>query len=129
MDVSRDLKAMGLKMTPQRIEIIRILNERRLDHPSLNELHSLVKERMPSVSFSTLYNTISTLEKHGYLNLIDLGGETRIEMKPDSHINIIDRRDGRIQDIDDEDLVRTVIERLGEERVRGRKVMVNVILY
>jgi Fe2+ or Zn2+ uptake regulation protein len=128
-DAAQEIRDIGMKLTPQRLEIIRVLKDNMDRHPSLGELHTMVRKRMPTISFSTLYNTISALDKVGYLRLFDLGGETRVEMNPNDHINIIDQRSGKIIDIDDKRIVRKVLESLDQDRIKDRKVMINVIIY
>jgi len=127
-DIASEIRELGLKLTPQRIEIIEILKDIGDTHPSLNTLYDEAKRRMPSVSFSTLYNTISTLEKHGYLSLMDLDGETRVEMNSHFHINVIDKRTGEISDIEDEALVQGILKGIGRDKDPKRKVMINVII-
>jgi Fur family peroxide stress response transcriptional regulator len=124
-----ELKRKGMKLTPQRIEIIGILHESLGSHPSLNELHDLLKRSMPTVSFSTLYNTLSTLEKAGLVRLFDHGGETRIEMNLGNHLNIIDTDTGKIMDVDNEQLVNDIAGKLPREKIEGKKVLINVLLY
>ncbi len=128
-DIASELRDLGLKLTPQRLEIVRVLKENMDDHPSLNYLHEAVKKKMPTVSFSTLFNTITTLDKAGYLTIFDLEGETRVELNMTDHINIIDRRTGEVLDIDDERIMDSIIEDLGRDRVKDKRVMINVILY
>jgi len=124
-----ELRAMGLKPTPQRLEVIKVLKERMDEHPSLAEVFDVIKIRVPSISFSTLFNTVKTLEKVGYLTMFDLEGETRIELNLRNHVNIIDRTSGTVTDVDDDLIIERIIGELGSERVKDKKVMVNVILY
>jgi Fur family peroxide stress response transcriptional regulator len=128
-DITVGLSEMGLRSTPQRLEIIQLLREMKELHPSLKSLYEKVHERMSTVSFSTLFNTITTLEKMGYLRIFDLEGETRVELNPDNHINIIDRRSGTIRDIADEGRFSRVMELLGDIGTKDRKVLINVIVY
>jgi Fe2+ or Zn2+ uptake regulation protein len=128
-DIPSELRKLGLKLTPQRSQILSALKDMGKEHPSLNELHGKIIDRMPSVSFSTLYNTITTLEKMGYLRLFDLGGETRVEMNPKDHINIIDPVKGTITDIDDVRTVNKVLKDLDRTDIRDRRVLINVIIY
>jgi Fur family peroxide stress response transcriptional regulator len=128
-DIVDELRAMGLKPTPQRLEVIKVLKERMEDHPSLAELFDVIKKRMPSISFSTLFNTVTTLEKSGYLTMFDLGGETRVELNLHNHVNIIDRSSGTVTDVDDEAMMKGIIGALGSDRVKDKRIMINVILY
>ena len=128
-EIASELSDLGLKLTPQRIEIMRALSENIKRHPTLNELHEIIRGRMPSVSFSTLFNTINTLERVGYLRIFDLEGETRVELNPNDHINIIDRKRGTVTDLDDEETVKKVLDTVRSRGLMGKKVLINVIIY
>ncbi|MHA1223105.1 MAG: Fur family transcriptional regulator [Candidatus Heimdallarchaeaceae archaeon] len=123
------LKKKGYKLTPQRIEIVKILQQEEKTHPSLNHLYSLVKERLTTVSFSTLYNTISTLEEMGLIRLFTLQGETRVELNDTEHINIIDSSTGRIVDIEDKELVGQIKEKTKFDKKKYKTFLINILLY
>ena len=130
MSVSELLKALkskGMKITPQRIEIVRTLVELKDKHPSLNELYEEVKERVPTLSFSTLYSTIRRLEDVGFIRLFDLLGETRIEVNTDPHINVIDLDKGIVRDVEDRELVEILARRLALKNKEC--ILVNVLVY
>ena len=57
----------GLKLTQQRIEILRELS-RAKDHPSAETLFLRVRERIPGVSLDTVYRTLGTFER---LQIVD----------------------------------------------------------
>ena len=71
--IVNEIKKRGHKLTPQRLEIIRLLIKKGEYHPSLNEVYEEVKEKLFTVSFSTLYNTIKILEELGVIKLFNLG--------------------------------------------------------
>ncbi len=122
------LKKSGYKTTPQRREIIQILVKNAQDHLSLNSFYDILKEKMPMVSFSTLYNTLQTLEKLAVLRLFNFKGETRIEMNMDSHINLIQQNDNTIIDIRDDLFVIDIAKKLNLND-NSKVILVNVILY
>ncbi len=123
----KTLKSKGMKITPQRIEILRTLMELKDRHPSLNELYERVRERIPTLSFSTLYSTIRRLEELGFIKLFDLLGETRIEVNMRPHINIIELDEGVVRDLNDDELVEVIVEKLALKD-KG-DVLVNVLVY
>ena len=121
------LRSRGMKVTPQRIEIIRTLIELKDDHPSLKQLYEEVRKRVPTISFSTLYSTIQKLEELGVVKLFDLLGETRVEVNKKPHINLIDLKKNKITDILDEDAIEFLKRRLG---LKGERfILVNVLVY
>ncbi len=59
-------KAIGLKMTPQRLAILEYLDGNR-EHPSAEDIYRHVKKRFPTMSRATVYNTLETLRKRGLI--------------------------------------------------------------
>lgn len=55
---------IGLKLTPQRIAILDYLNGNK-GHPSADEIYKAVSKRFPTMSFATVYNTLSALKEKG----------------------------------------------------------------
>lgn len=58
-------------MTPQRAEIIRLLDGDK-SHPSAEDLHKRLARRLPGVSFATVYNTLQTLLQAGEITEITI---------------------------------------------------------
>jgi Fur family peroxide stress response transcriptional regulator len=54
----------GLKLTPQRIAIFDYL-EGNKGHPSADEIYRAVSRHFPTMSFATVYNTLSALRERG----------------------------------------------------------------
>jgi len=62
----KKLKDAGLKVTPQRVAIMEFFEGNR-SHPSINSIYENLKPDYPSISVSTVYNTVETLVKNNYL--------------------------------------------------------------
>lgn len=92
------LKRHGMKITPQRLELVRTLEELGEAHPSFNQVYKLVKAKHPSVSRSTVYNNLKLLAELGVINAFNYKGETHYEVNPTPHINLIGS-DGTIKDV------------------------------
>jgi Fur family peroxide stress response transcriptional regulator len=60
------LKDAGLKITPQRVAIMEFF-EGNKSHPSINAVYENLKATYPSISVSTVYNTVETLVKNNFL--------------------------------------------------------------
>ncbi|PHJ36752.1 hypothetical protein P378_20455, partial [Desulforamulus profundi] len=60
------LKNLGLKLTPQRLAILNLL-EGNAKHPSAEEIYNQLKPQYPSLSLATVYNTLEILAKAGEL--------------------------------------------------------------
>lgn len=63
-EIIRRLKERGYRLTPQRLEIIKILlTEKR--HPSAEQIYEQVKADFPMTSLATVYKTIALLKEMG----------------------------------------------------------------
>lgn len=105
------IKARGGKLTPQRLKIVRVVEELGPEHPSLKEVLEKVREEFPTISFSTLYNNILILREAGLLHIFYHRGEARVEVNTSPHINIVEG--GIIKDIDYPEIVEELGRRLG----------------
>jgi len=104
-----ELKRRGYRVTAQRLAIAKIVFENIKDHPSFMEILEAVRQRMPSISPSTIYNNLQLLEQMGFIKSFDVAGETRYDDNH-LHINLVCLDKGKIVDIDDFD----VVERLAQ---------------
>ena len=59
-----ELKRAGLKLTPQRIAIVRELAD-DLSHPTAQALFERLRPAYPTMSFATVYSTLDVLVDHG----------------------------------------------------------------
>ncbi len=73
-NVIRKLRASGLKVTPQRISILKVL-QGNASHPSAEEVYHQARRRHPNISFTTVYKTLQTLR--------DLGEVSEIRVNPE----------------------------------------------
>jgi Fur family peroxide stress response transcriptional regulator len=67
-----DLKRAGLKMTPQRIAIVRLFAGDPT-HPTAQDLFERLRRDFPSMSFATVYNTLDALAAAGLCSTLRLG--------------------------------------------------------
>lgn len=78
------LRADGLRMTHQRLEVIRELASAG-HHPDADELFRAVRERVPTISRDTVYRTLSTLVSRGLIERIAAPGAARFD--PDASVH------------------------------------------
>lgn len=116
------LKKHGLRVTPQRLELIRILKEQGRHHPSFNDICNAIKSKYPNISRSTILNNLKEMTKLDLISSFSHKGETRYEMNPELHINLVEP-DGTIKDIKDEEILKHLdkIVRLINEKERPIK--------
>jgi len=94
------LKENNLKVTPQRIMILKYLDSHRT-HPTADEIYVSLKKSIPSLSKTTVYNSLDTLNEHGVtLTLSICGSEHRYDIKQGMHHHFYCRACGKIIDIE-----------------------------
>jgi Fur family peroxide stress response transcriptional regulator len=80
---------IGLKLTPQRIAILDYLDGNK-QHPSADEIYRAVSKKFPTMSFATVYTTLSALKAKG--NVIELTidpGKKRYDPQTGGHNHLI----------------------------------------
>ena len=98
-ELVQKFKQHGYKMTPQRRAILEVLTE-NTPHPTAEQIHGLVKERMPDISLATVYNTLRELAEMEELYGLDLGHRERhYEISRGEHAHRVCLRCGRIEDV------------------------------
>ena len=93
------LKENNLKVTPQRIKILKYLDCHRT-HPTADEIYSNLKESIPSLSKTTVYNSLDTLREHGLIQTLSIcGSEHRYDFNHEMHHHFYCKKCGKIVDI------------------------------
>ena len=94
------LKANQMKVTPQRLEIMRYLDKNR-DHPTADDIYTALKKSNPSLSKTTIYNTLETLREHDLIQAVGISeSEMRFDFKREMHHHFLCKNCGVILDID-----------------------------
>jgi len=92
-------RSQGLKVTPQRQAIFRILHGSTV-HPTAESVHAEVVEDLPMVSLRTVYQTLNELTAMGELGQLDVGrGSARFDPNLDPHQHLVCSRCGQVEDI------------------------------
>ena len=90
---------LGLRMTPQRVVLLRALGESR-SHPTADELYRLVRRALPTVSPATVYRNLQELVGAGLIGMLEqAGGAVRYDAVPDDHHHFICTRCGGVTDV------------------------------
>ena len=93
------LRASGLKLTPQRLAIVRELAD-DVTHPTAQELFDRLSSTLPTTSFATLYNTLGTLAEAGLCQLKSFGpGPARFDPNTEAHHHAVCDRCGAVTDV------------------------------
>jgi len=92
------LREKGYKLTPQRLEIIKLLSHDR-SHPGAMDILPRVREKAPKISTSTIYYTLDMLKKEGLIRELEFyDRDNRYDVNVSNHINLICRKCGKIAD-------------------------------
>lgn len=96
------LKSRGLKITPQRQEIIRCLGSKG-KHYSAEEIHRRVRHRFPNISLDTVYRNLNTLKELGIIEALNFDdGKCRYELARENahHHHLVCIKCGESQEVD-----------------------------
>lgn len=98
------VKARGVKLTPQRLEIFREIAS-SLEHPDAEAVHKAVHGRMPTVSLDTVYRTLWMLSELGLISVLGVRRESlRFDPNPEKHHHFVCVRCGLTRDFESEEL-------------------------
>lgn len=72
------------------------------EHPTANEIFSIVKEKLHNISLGTVYRNLSILEKKGYIKKLDFGySKRRYDGNMTKHYHIRCIKCNKLKDIPD----------------------------
>ncbi|MEY2436821.1 MAG: Fur family transcriptional regulator, peroxide stress response regulator [Acidimicrobiaceae bacterium] len=92
-------RARGLKVTPQRQAIFRILHDARI-HPTAEAVYAAAATEMPTISLRTVYQTLNDLASMGEVHALDLGtGSARFDPNLDAHHHLVCESCGAVHDL------------------------------
>jgi Fur family iron response transcriptional regulator len=116
-DMLKKLAAYGIQPTPQRIAVAEyVLNT--VNHPTADEVWMNVRDRCPTLSRATVYNTLNLFAEKGLLRTQSLKeGVTVFDPHVAPHHHFIDEETGNVLDIPWD-----AVKVTGEKSLRGLEV-------
>jgi Fur family peroxide stress response transcriptional regulator len=95
------LRQAGHKITPQRREILHIL-EGNTSHPTAEAVFTDLQATMPDASLATVYNTLNELVRVGLVHMLETHADGAVHFDPntDEHAHLVCRCCGRIVDLE-----------------------------
>src|SRR5690606_33963222 len=100
--VIEKIKEKGGRVTIQRLAIINVLLQ--LDHPTAEEIYQFMRKEVPTLSFTTVYNTLHSLQEMGILREYRFGDASRFEMAEADHHHFLCVDCGKMEDIEEVDV-------------------------
>ena len=93
------IRDTGLKVTPQRLEIIEVLQNNH-KHPSAHEILHEVRKKFPSTSYSTVYSTLDALHRLGEVRKLTIDPRCiRYDPNVSVHQHCMCKECGKILDV------------------------------
>lgn len=92
------LRQKNLKVTPQRVSVLNVMKSG--GHFTGEQIYNELKKKMPSISLSTVYSTLDTLEKNELVTSFEVNGMRWFESKIESHVNVFCINENRVIDVD-----------------------------
>jgi Fe2+ or Zn2+ uptake regulation protein len=123
-ELTQAFRQRGLKITPQRQAIFRILHGDTA-HPTAEAVYAKAVDEMPSISLRTVYQTLNDLAAMGEIQALDLGtGSSRFDPNVRDHHHLVCESCGMVRDVDlDTSTVRLAADVLDGFAVRSVDVV------
>ncbi len=95
------LKEKGIKPTYQRLKILDYMSQNISNHPTVEMIHAELAKEIPTISMTTVYNTLSTFIEKGLVCSVTITGtEVRYDINTESHHHFLCKKCNQIIDID-----------------------------
>lgn len=97
--VMKGMENQELGLTRQREVVLQVIRNSN-EHLTANEVFAGAKERLPSISFATVYNSLRYLKEAGHIAEIQFGsGASRFDRITSRHDHAICTKCGKLVDI------------------------------
>jgi Fur family ferric uptake transcriptional regulator len=102
VDMSSRLSELGYRLTPQRLMVVRAVEEAD-SHISAEEIYLQIRARYPHMNISTVYRTLELLSELGLVTETDMGdGRVRYHsIGKGHHHHLVCQKCGEIIDVEE----------------------------
>lgn len=122
-DLVSVLKSKDLKVTPQRVAVLKALNKSPGRHPSVEEIAEIVRTRTPNIAVGTIYKILEVFVENGIIRKVQTDRDIlRYDVITKQHHHLYSDNTSRIEDYHDEDLNRVLREYFRKHRIPGFEV-------
>ena len=115
------LRSSGLRPTKQRIKICKLLFDRKQTfHFTINDLSKILKKNTgEKISLATIYNTVHSFKKKGYLKEISVNqNKSYFDTNTSNHHHFLDINTNELIDLNNKDVHNIKIKK----RIPGKKI-------
>ena len=124
------LRSSGLRPTKQRIRICKILFDRKKTfHFTINDIYKILKSKNDkSISLATLYNTVHSFKKKGYIKEISVNKDMiYFDTNTTNHHHFLDVNSNELIDLKKEDVDKIRIKKnLPGKKIKSIEVLVKI---
>ena len=94
------LDSVGIKPSVQRIAVLKYLMEHKT-HPTVDEIYEALNPTIPTLSRTTVYNTLKLLTQHNAILMLTIDeNSTRYDADTSDHSHFICARCGKVFDFE-----------------------------
>ena len=126
----KKLRSSGLRPTKQRLEICKLLFDRKKTfHFTIRDLSRLFKNKSnKKISLATIYNTVHSFKKKGYLKEILINREkSYFDTNTSNHHHFLDMSTNELIDLKEEDVDKIKIKKnLSGKKIKSIEVLVKI---
>ena len=124
------LRSSGLRPTKQRLKISKVLfNRKNTFHFTINDLFKILqKETGEKISLATIYNTIHSFTKKGYLKEISINSEKSFfDTNTSNHHHFLDVATNELIDLKKTDVETIKIKKnIPGKKIKSEEVLVKI---
>ena len=124
------LRSSGLRPTKQRLEICRLLFDRKKTfHFTITDLCKIIKKEInKKISLATIYNTVHSFKKKGYLKEISVNREkSYFDTNTSDHHHFLDINTNELIDLKKEHVDKVTIKKnLPGKKINSIEVLVKI---
>lgn len=117
------LKGKHLKVTPQRIAVLKALKGFSGSHPSVEEITEFVRRQTPHIAKGTIYKVLEVFVNKAIIRKVHTDRDVlRYDIITTQHHHLYSDRSARIVDYHDENLNRVLYEYFRDHAIPGFKI-------
>ncbi len=99
MNYENLLREHGLKVTPQRLGILSLMNQK--GHMSVDELYTQIKEQFTSISLATMYKNMNAMMASSVITEVKIPKQkSRFEIAKEAHGHLLCQECGEFIDVE-----------------------------
>lgn len=119
---NKKLRALGLRVTPQRLAILDIIGGDRT-HPSVEKIYKKILRKYPKMSMATVYNTLSKLVEGREIQELDIDPKKRrFDPCTSLHHHFYCKTCGKVYDLDYDTSFVPNIKRIGGHQIEATQL-------